>query len=569
MARKRSQEDVFACIRKIHGDDIDLSQAVYKNTHAHMKVKCNKCGFEWNAIPESLLSGCGCRKCSAVKRGKNSRYQLTKEELIKVAKDKQRLKQDYDYSLIPDKLFEFKSDELLTLICPEHGKFERTVNQLISGTGCPGCYSNFLRERQKMPEEVFRTRLKELNPDLDYDTKDYVNTQTKITFTCKVCGHKFDRKPNAIISGTSTCPECNRKKKSQAHTKTTEEYIQDVKRVWGDKYGTEHIVYVASNKHVTPTCPVHGDFSIEANSFLQGHGCPYHFENCSQDELDILDFIKKDCNYPNAHRDRKTLGLRNEIDILIPEKNIGFEYDGLFWHCELMKDGNYHLNKTNACKEKGVTLYHIFEDEWQYKKDIVKSMIKNILGCTSESIYARKCIVREITSKECSDFLINNHIQGNCLGKVRIGLFHNEELISVMLLGHARHFAGSGKQEWELLRMCSKINYKVVGGASKMFSYFIKTYNPNEVMTFADKRWSIGNVYNKLGFELYNESRPNYFYVIGNKRFYRYNFRKSILKKKYNCPDDMTEKEFCRNQKWYRIYDCGCLCYRWQNLKQC
>ena len=101
-----------------------------------------------------------------------------------------------------------------------------------------------------------------------------------------------------------------------------------------------------------------------------------------------------------------------------------------------------------------------------------------------------------------------------------------------------------------------------------MFRYFLETYNPQEVITFADKRWSVGNVYNKLGFELYNESKPNYYYVIGNKRFYRYNFRKSILKAKYGCPDEMTEREFCRNQKWYRIYDCGCLCYKWTNNKQ-
>lgn len=530
-----------------------------------MLVKCNQCGNEWNAIPQSLLNGCGCRKCASIERGKKERIKLNKEELVNKANSNQKIHNDYDYSLIPDNEYELTSEEIVQVICPNHGIFNISVRKLLMGTGCPKCYSEFLKNHQKMPETEFRKRLYELNPNLDYNASDYVNTQTKLEFTCKACGHKFYRKPNGILSQTHSCPECNKKVVSSQRTKTTEQYIEDVKRVWGDKYGTDHIVYIASDKPVTPTCPEHGDFSIEANSFLQGHGCPYHYTMFSKQEAEILDFIKNDCGFASAKRDRKTLGLRNEIDILVEEKNIGFEYDGLYWHNELHKEPSSHLDKTNACKNKGITLYHIFEDEWLYKKDIVKSMIANILGCTSQTIYARKCQIQEISSKECSDFLIKNHIQGNCLGKIRIGLFYNAELVSVMLLGHARHFAGSGKQQWELLRMCSKLDYKIVGGASKMFRYFLKTYNPQEVITFADKRWSVGNVYNKLGFELYNESKPNYYYVIGNKRFYRYNFRKSILKAKYGCPDDMTEREFCRNQKWYRIYDCGCLCYKFVN----
>lgn len=117
--------------------------------------------------------------------------------------------------------------------------------------------------------------------------------------------------------------------------------------------------------------------------------------------------------------------------------------------------------------------------------------------------------------------------------------------------------------------MCSRTHYSIVVGSSKMFSYFIKTYNPQSIITFADKRWSVGNVYHKLGFMLYNESKPNYYYIIGDKRYYRYNFRKQILISKYGCPQDMTEKEFCYQQKWYRIYDCGCLCFKWtDNNKQ-
>lgn len=105
----------------------------------------------------------------------------------------------------------------------------------------------------------------------------------------------------------------------------------------------------------------------------------------------------------------------------------------------------------------------------------------------------------------------------------------------------------------------------VVGGASKLFKYFINVYQPKSVVSYADRRWSFGNLYNKLGFGFEHYSKPNYYYVIKYKRRNRFNFRKSILVKKYNCPNDMSERDFCKLKKWYRIYDCGCGVYKWYN----
>ena len=140
-----------------------------------------------------------------------------------------------------------------------------------------------------------------------------------------------------------------------------------------------------------------------------------------------------------------------------------------------------------------------------------------------------------------------------------------------MTFGNKRISLGSKSKEneYELLRFCSKKNYNIPGAAQKLFSHFIKIHNPNTIISYADRRWSNGKLYNKIGFIKYNESQPNYYYVIGNKRYYRFNFRKSILVKKYNCPENMTEHDFCLSQKWYRIYDCGCLCYKWgKNLEK-
>ena len=189
-------------------------------------------------------------------------------------------------------------------------------------------------------------------------------------------------------------------------------------------------------------------------------------------------------------------------------------------------------------------------------------MIKNLFNKTENKIYARKCFIREVGSKESREFLNANHLQGYCNSKIRLGLYYNDELVSLMTFGKSRHFIGSSKFEWELLRFCNKINTNVVGGASRLLKHFIKEYSPNSIVSYADRRWSNGNLYDRLGFTKYNESKPNYYYVVGRKRIYRFNLRKSVLVKKYGCPTDMSEHEFCLSRKWYRIYDCGCLCYK-------
>ena len=197
----------------------------------------------------------------------------------------------------------------------------------------------------------------------------------------------------------------------------------------------------------------------------------------------------------------------------------------------------------------------------------MKFRIKNILGVNGNVIYARNCHIKEVDGHTSNKFLFENHIQGKCASSIKLGLFYNDELISLMTFGKSRHFIGSGKIEWELLRFCNKMDTRVVGGASKLLKHFIKTYNPNEIISYADKRWSDGNLYEVLGFQKYNESKPNYFYIINGKREYRFNYRKSILVKQGYDPNK-TEKQIMEERGIPRIYDCGCLCYKWIKMNE-
>ena len=197
-------------------------------------------------------------------------------------------------------------------------------------------------------------------------------------------------------------------------------------------------------------------------------------------------------------------------------------------------------------------------------------MLTNILGQTKEKIYARKCEIKEVNPKECTDFLEKNHIQGWCPSQIKIGLYYQNKLVSIMTFGKSRHFIGNGEAQYELLRFCNRLNTNVIGGASKLYKHFIEKYKPISIVSYCDRRWSEGNLYNNLGFSFDHYSRPNYYYIIGNLRKNRFNYRKSILVKKYGCPIDTSEHDFCRQQKWYRIYDCGTKVYKWnkKSIKQ-
>lgn len=210
-------------------------------------------------------------------------------------------------------------------------------------------------------------------------------------------------------------------------------------------------------------------------------------------------------------------------------------------------------------------LLPIFEDEWKYKSDIWKSMLRNMFGLTENKIFARKCIIKKVSSSDARIFLENNHIQGFSNGVYAYGLYYNDELVSLMTFGKQRINLGGKKDEnsFELVRFCNKLNTNVIGGASKLFKSFLKDFNPNEIISYSDKRWSTGKLYDMLGFKHIHDSRPNYFYVVNDKRENRFKYRKDrLIAEGYD--KDKTEHDIMLERGIFRIYDCGCRAHLWK-----
>jgi len=303
------------------------------------------------------------------------------------------------------------------------------------------------------------------------------------------------------------------------------------------------------------------EFSNTWKNMQQGYLCPVCFPRTtyfSLSEKEILNFIKTTLGPDfQVMENTRSIIYPYEIDIYIPEINLGIEYNGLYWHSDkVIHDKDYHLKKLNLCKEKNIRLIQIFEDEWILKKEIVENRLKYIFNLGNfEKIHARKCVIKNIPNKMKNKFLEDYHIQGSDNSNVFLGAFYNDELVSVMTFSHGSLSRGVKKSKetvWELSRFCTSYKYSIPGIAGKLLRFFQITNNWDEIYTYADRRWSEGELYEKIGFEFCYNTRPNYWYVKNMNRIHRF-----TLRKKSNEPKDTPEYILRISEGYLRIWDCG------------
>lgn len=285
-------------------------------------------------------------------------------------------------------------------------------------------------------------------------------------------------------------------------------------------------------------------------SYMDKYNIEIRLYNNSIGEKNLKEFLS---SYLNIYFNNKQIIFPKELDIFIPEKQIAIEYNGLYWHSTLHRDNNnYHQDKYSKCKEKGIRLITLYEDEWETKKELVKKKLLHILGINSEHrIFSRKCKIQQISTKQAKQFQNEFHIQGYGNSSINIGLIHGNELVACM------GFRNLGNTNYELNRYSTK--YNVVGGFSKLLCYFKSVYEWNEIITFADLRWHTGDVYLKNDFKIDKILKPDYQYIINGKRIHKFNFRLKKIQKKFpdKYDETLTEIENMNKIGIPRIYDCG------------
>lgn len=477
----------------------------------------------------------------------------------------------YDYSFVEYSGMNTPVD----VYCPKHRIhfFPRPANHINNATGCPECYLEKSSEEKRTTVGDYIKKARLIHGDkYDYSkVKQFKNSQEKIDIICPIHGI-FAQPAYSHLDGKG-CNECG-------HIATANE-LRGKERIFDISINAKKFVekmkindikyefidiekYTHSTNQMDFRCKKHGIFQMSPVNILRGCRCPgCNAEGKSKQE----DMIYKQFKDQYIIRNTKKIISPFEIDLFFPENKVGVEVNGLYWHSDArnIRKVNYHLDKTEMAEKLGIQLLHFWDTEIVKKPKIVFSVIKSKLGLIENRIFARKCEIKDVSNSESKEFLDDNHMQGGSyIGSVRFGLYFDNKLVSIMTFGKSRY---NTNYEWELIRFCNKIDCNVVGGASKLFKHATRN-GIKSVISYANLRWSNGNLYEKLGFTFINRSKPNYFYTNGNEMISRIVAQKHKLKDLIGdiFDENKSENENMNNFGYYKIYDCGNLSYGYKEI---
>lgn len=410
------------------------------------------------------------------------------------------------------------------IICKEHGEFTQRADGHLNGQKCPLCKNN----GKKSTEQFILESKTKWGDQYDYSITEYINKNVKIKFICNNHGIIEQIPLDHIKRG---CFLCNKKRENKY---TIETFTKKANEIYNFKYDYSEVKFKSILDKVKIKCPEHGIFEVRVVRHLnENQKCP----KCDKEKIVFIKkfelfFFKEFIDYIQTC----------EIDFKISNNKFAFNNFNLIIHdIEQVFDYEYEEN----------TIY-IYSYEWLNKKDIVKSRIMNLLG-KNNKIGARLCKIRNLSQKEKTQFLKENHIQGNDHSKIFYGLIFNNKIVACMTFGESRF---NKNYKWELIRYCSKLNMNVIGGASKLLNYFIKNYS-GSIVSYADKRWSKGDLYKKLGFQFDGFTNPGYFYYKNNQLYNRIKFQKHKLTKMGNYDISLSETKIMQLNGYLKISDFG------------
>ena len=291
-------------------------------------------------------------------------------------------------------------------------------------------------------------------------------------------------------------------------------------------------------------------------SLIQRYHDRYHMDVIpKQSRSSFEDEISKFLDQHNIsyQKNNRKIIAPLELDFVIDDR-IAIEFNGLYWHSEIAgkKHRKYHQQKMQQCEAKGITLLTIWDDEWSEKSQICETVILSYLG-KNQKIAARKCEIKEISNAEIKHFIDQNHLQSHSNASVNLALFYEDRIVCAMTFAHSRY---NKNVEWELLRAVSEIGCVVQGGMSKLWNHFVKNYAPKSVVSYCDRRWFTGGIYDQLGFIKKVSGEPTYWYTNYKQRFHRSGFTKKSLIDR-GADANLSEWKIMQQSKWDRVWDCG------------
>lgn len=433
--------------KNVHGDKYDYSLSVYVDSCSKIKIKCSIHGI-FEQKPSNHLQGCGCIKCSIMKR------KYTTDEFIIKANEKHNGK--YDYSkikyencyepiiIICNKHGEFNQKpyyhlnggncpkcltvrqlsmeewlieakkihgnkydytdvkyvgacKKISIICKIHGSFLQLARSHLMGKKCPSCCNN---NNIRLTTEKFIDKAIHVHGNkYDYSKVNYVNYHTKITIICKK-HEEFIQIPSNHLKG-SNCPKCVR-----TYSPSINEWIQKAREVHGDRYDYSKVKYIDSKTNVIIICKKHGEFQQSPCNHLGGSNCKTCVkQGFSKKAIQWLEYISYKENLMIQHvgnlGEFLIPGTRMRADGFCKKTNTIYEFNGCFFHgcpsCHNLTDVNPISKKKygkllsltkireNLLKDKGFNIISIWEHEWN---EIYKKNQDIILDIVNKRKYA-------------------------------------------------------------------------------------------------------------------------------------------------------------------------------------
>lgn len=542
--------------RQVHGDRYDYSAFTYRGFQVKGTIICQTHGpFEKTPL-HHLQRQQGCKLCK--REEMSQRQTMTLDQFIAKAKEVHGDANDYSQ-------FVYQSSTTKGLICCNiHGIiFKQTPGHHLSGHGgCDECTR--VKSKQTMLAR-YGAEHHSKTPQFREKVQKTSLERFGVEHHSKTPGFKDQMRSSSLerygVEYASQLPEfqarvqaTNLERFGAPHYNMTHIPKESIP-ILSDRESLVGLLRTNSLREVAIMLGI-GETSLGKRCHKLGIDIPR-----SSYETAILAFLSE-LGIAVKHNDRSF--INGEIDFLIHDYKLGIEFDGLYWHHEDIRPKRYHLDKLLQMKEKGYRLITIFEDEWLERRKVVESRLLHALGMSPRGKGARKLTVAKIPAKVALAFVKKYHIQGATQsGFIRYGAFDNNDLVAVMTFSQPRVCLGRKSGAVEMLRFATDgKNYP--GVASKLFTTFVREYQPDSVISFADRRWSEGRLYEELGFKLKNpKPQPSRWYIDGRRRLHRFNYRKDRIKHLVEDGDHKTEGQIAQELGKSWIWDCGSLTYRW------
>lgn len=475
---------------------------------------------------------------------------------------------------------------ITNIVCPEHGPFSQYSGALRKGTGCPTCGHNLRGQNRRKSKGQFAEEVRQQSGGkYEVDVTTYKGLHRVVRAVCADHG-PFAVKAMRLLYRSQGCSGCEKEKRATAArlnvtrgaaskakvANNRNRFLARAKGVHGDAYSYDMDTYTKHRAKMRVTCKAHGDFWMTPEHILKGSGCARCSHHASAGENALTEFLRDELGEKVDTRNRKVI-CPKELDIFLPEHGLAIEYCGEYWHGSSTLEGdaefvNRHRQKYELCQEEGIRLLTVFESEWLARSRQIKALLRRVLGHEKDRVYARRTSVSRISNASASAFFDLHHVQGGNGAGVNYALQYDGCPVAVMRFGMGSNDRGRGAthKQWTITRYAT--SRRVVGGASKLFSAFLRDYNPDKVKSFSDNRYFSGGMYAQMGFVFDGEHGVDYkvwharLGLLHKSRFQRReipNRIRDIGSDEQFDPktDKRTEKEMTYLLGCRRIYDCG------------